>query len=88
MVAWVCAGLAQEEQEGKGHWHGSGGGKYLERRRVSGQGASGRPRGSASSPLPRLPEEPQHSTSSPAPDPSRLLLSEENSSIWGELLFT
>lgn len=29
MVAWVCAGLAQEEQEGKGHGHSSSRCKYL-----------------------------------------------------------
>lgn len=55
---------------------------------MAGLGASGCPPRSAFTPLSRLPEEPWHSTPSPAPDLSRLLLSEENSSIWGELLFT
>ena len=88
MVTWVRAGLAQEEPEGKGHGHGSSRSKYLQRRGVARLGASDCPPRSASTPLSRLPEEPWHSTPGPAPDLSRLLLSEENSSIWGELLFT
>lgn len=55
---------------------------------MAGLGPQAAPPRSASTPLSRLPEEPRHSTPGPAPDLSRLLLSEENSSIWGELLFT
>lgn len=80
MVAWVCCGLAQEEQEGKGHRHGPNRGEYL------GEESSG----GAEGPRPplRLPGSPSVPPAAlPKPLPW-LLLSEENSSIWGELLFT
>lgn len=67
MVAWVCAGLAQEEQEGKGHGHSSSRCKYL-RGEDGPAGGWGCAQGSASTPLPSFPEGPWHSAP-PCPGP-------------------